>query len=153
MYNPNLWYNIDMKICTKCKKDKEPQDFPVRSSSKDGRASACKRCAAEYAKKSYQEGDKERKSKNQRKTFQRNIGMLKEYLSGKECKECKEKDIEVFEFDHTDPKEKKHNVSEMVWHYSWKKILQEIEKCQILCANCHRRKTNRQFGHWRTTSQ
>lgn len=38
------------------------------------------------------------------------------------------------------------NVSLMVADgYSWENILKEIEKCQVLCANCHRIKTARDY--------
>jgi hypothetical protein len=50
----------------------------------------------------------------------------------------------LFDFDHRDPKTKKHDVSDMVLagnKYSWKDVLKEIEKCRLLCANCHRKHT------------
>ncbi len=45
-----------------------------------------------------------------------------------------------FEFDHIDPLEKYWAISEMVTRgFSWEnRILPEIEKCRLLCANCHR---------------
>ena len=43
--------------------------------------------------------------------------------------------------------EKRDAISNMVNRgYSWKSILIEIDKCDIRCANCHRRRTAKQFG-------
>ena len=45
----------------------------------------------------------------------------------------------IMEFDHL--RDKKHEVSEMV-SYSWKRVLEEISKCEIVCANCHSSRTH-----------
>lgn len=72
---------------------------------------------------------------------------IKDYLASHPCIDCGESDPIVLDFDHRDASQKKHNVSRM-WRsrYSWGKILEEIEKCDIRCANCHRRRTAIQFG-------
>ncbi len=72
--------------------------------------------------------------------------ILLEYLSGKSCTDCGENDPIVLDFDHKNPDDKFKSVSKMLsGHYSWKSILKEIEKCEIRCANCHRRKTYVQY--------
>ena len=52
------------------------------------------------------------------------------------------------DFDHVDGNNKLHNVGSMVArHYSKELIAQEIEKCDLVCANCHRIRTkNRRTG-------
>jgi hypothetical protein len=42
----------------------------------------------------------------------------------------------ALEFHHRDPKTKKFRLGESR-NYSWKKVLEEIEKCDVLCSNCH----------------
>ena len=77
---------------------------------------------------------------------------LLEYLSERACIDCGEKDPIVLEFDHRSPKEKSRNVARMLsGHFSWESVIGEIEKCEIRCANCHRRKSYKQFGHWGKT--
>ena len=78
--------------------------------------------------------------------------LLFEYLSKRPCIDCGENDPVVLEFDHRDPKTKSKKVSRILsGHYSWLVIQQEIDKCDIRCANCHRRKTYIQLGGWGRT--
>ncbi len=75
-----------------------------------------------------------------------------EFLLAKKCIDCGEKDPIVLDFDHRDPKTKLKNVARMLsGHWSWESVYKEIEKCDIRCANCHRRKSYKQFGHWGKT--
>lgn len=67
---------------------------------------------------------------------------LFEYLSTRKCIDCGEKDPVVLDFDHINPENKFKPVSKMMsGHCSWNSLLIEINKCEIRCANCHRRKT------------
>jgi hypothetical protein len=73
---------------------------------------------------------------------------LLEFLQDKSCLDCGEADPIVLDFDHVNPKEKFKSIARMLsGHYSWVKILTEIEKCEIRCANCHRRRSHVQFGY------
>lgn len=72
---------------------------------------------------------------------------LSNYLSACSCVDCGEKDPVVLDFDHDDPTKKFKSVSKMLsGHYSWASVLNEIKKCKVRCANCHRRRTHAQFG-------
>jgi hypothetical protein len=73
---------------------------------------------------------------------------LADYLRHNPCVDCGETDLLVLEFDHRDPSTKRMSVSSMLEGYSWLQIEAEIGKCDVRCANCHRRRTARQFG-WR----
>ncbi len=59
------------------------------------------------------------------------------------CVDCGESDIRVLQFDHTDPAAKITEVSQLLRNASWPRVLMEIEKCEVRCGNCHRRKTLR----------
>lgn len=58
------------------------------------------------------------------------------------CVECGNDDFRVLEFDHLDETTKEFSVAEgMKLGYAFSRIEDEIKKCQVLCANCHRIKT------------
>jgi len=72
---------------------------------------------------------------------------VSEYLDTHPCVDCGESDKVVLDFDHIDPATKVDNISRMVRaRLTWPKLLAEIEKCEVRCANCHRRRTAIQFG-------
>jgi protein-arginine kinase activator protein McsA len=56
------------------------------------------------------------------------------------CEECGEDHPACLEFHHTDPDEKDMAVTNLVSQQTSKeRILAEISKCTVLCANCHRK--------------
>jgi 5-methylcytosine-specific restriction endonuclease McrA len=72
-----------------------------------------------------------------------------QYLSTHDCQGCGEKDPMVLTFDHIDPLKKRRDISIMRgMGYSLKTIQIEVDKCQVLCFNCHVRKhrRNTRFG-------
>ena len=74
------------------------------------------------------------------------------FLSDKACIDCGEKDPIVLDFDHREPEDKFRPVSKLLsGHWSWSSLQKEIAKCDIRCANCHRRKTYLQFNSFGKT--
>ncbi len=83
-----------------------------------------------------------------RERAKRKIKLLA-YLVDHPCVDCGEDDLMVLEFDHVRG-EKEKAVSRLVNDcVSWEKILEEVEKCDVRCANCHKRKTAKQLGFWK----
>ncbi len=67
---------------------------------------------------------------------------LRAFMADKKCMDCGVSDLVVLEFDHR--VNKTDNISSMLQRMlSWETILGEIRKCDIVCANCHRRRTAR----------
>ncbi len=74
------------------------------------------------------------KNKRHKKEKKQKIDEHKKEL---ECITCGENRPQCLDFHHEDEKtETIANVHNRGW--SWKKILEEIQKCTVLCANCHR---------------
>jgi hypothetical protein len=75
-----------------------------------------------------------------------NVRRLADYLRRHPCVDCGETDLLVLEFDHRDRATKRMSVSNMLRYWSWAQIEAEIAKCDVRCANDHRRRTARQLG-------
>lgn len=69
-----------------------------------------------------------------------------ELKATKKCANCPETHPYCLEFHHLNPKDKVDHVGGMA-NSTWskKKILAEIAKCQVLCANCHRKQTYKEM--------
>lgn len=75
--------------------------------------------------------------------------LVLEFLIENPCVNCGESDPVVLEFDHIDPVTKRKTIAQLLsGHSGWKTIKSEIDKCRVLCANCHRRHTYVQQEHW-----
>jgi hypothetical protein len=62
------------------------------------------------------------------------------------CVDCGEKDLQVLDFDHVRGVKTKH-VSRLIYRaVSFQALYAEIDKCEVRCANCHRRVTARRLA-------
>lgn len=111
------------KICTGCNAEKEISEFYKRADRKNG-YSSCKSCFSKYCIERWQE---------------RKIKAI-EYKGG-ECVDCHlshpQYPAAIFEFHHLDPNQKDTDWTKLRLT-SWEKIKTELDKCVLLCANCHR---------------
>lgn len=74
---------------------------------------------------------------------------LDDYLARHSCRDCGESDSDVLEFDHVGLKH--GTVSHMATGgAAVSKLQAEIAECEVVCSNCHRRRTHRRIRSWRT---
>lgn len=117
-----------MKVCGKCQLIKNITNFGYYKLADDELQTYCKSCAAQYRKD----------------RADTNYELLKRYLSDKNCADCKCSDVVVLEFDHLD--NKRYVISRICRTHSWASIYKEIQKCEIVCVNCHRKRTYKRAG-------
>lgn len=128
-----------MKKCKKCDTVRPKTDFAIDNSTKDKLATCCKVCHKEWGKINYQ--------LNKEKVGARLIAKrkrVKEYVNNLKrktgCQNCAENEPVCLDYHHTNPENKIERVSYIArCSTSFNKINQEIEKCVLLCANCHRK--------------
>ena len=135
------------KACSVCKEEKSLELFNRRTSATDGRNSNCKSCEKIYRQsEGYKARGRKRTANNTKVTRQTMFTFMKD----KACILCGETHIAALQFDHRDPSIKKWNISDAVTRgYEWTVVQEEIDKCDILCANCHHKKTAIQFNWYK----
>lgn len=152
------------KWCFKCKEAKPHAEFNKRAQNKDGYHYSCRSCInsdrAQTRKTQIEAGitprndqwNKENRNKiNTVRTERRRI--IRDYIrslkAGKPCVDCGG----VFpptcmDWDHREPSDKEFNICGTATRelYDNDKILSEIAKCDLVCANCHRIRSAIQRG-------
>jgi len=135
-------------LCNKCSIDKSEDEFQFKNKKKGVRKKQCKSCIKEYRKKYY---DENRDSAIIYSTLsnvdrkKRNRQYIWDYLIQNPCVDCGETDPIVLEFDHRDNVVKIDSVGKGVdrmWGID--KLQEEIDKCDVRCSNCHKRRTAKQ---------
>lgn len=113
----------DNKVCPRCETSKSIDEFYKRSNRGDYNG-YCKKCSNEYHTERV-----------------KNVKIKMVEYKGCECIDChlKLNDINyvVFDFHHLNPNEKDPNFDKIKYQ-KWDVIKNEINKCVLLCSNCHR---------------
>jgi hypothetical protein len=100
-----------------------------------------KRKHALFSAAHYQKNKEEAKA---RTTKQRQFGKKKwdAFKLSLKCTKCGFSHPAALDFHHRDPTEKESTVSKLVSNKRFTRAMEEVEKCEVLCANCHR------IHHW-----
>ena len=129
---------MDTKFCNKCETEKSLDCFLWKNKDKGLKHSHCSECYKETRKKSYNKNKDYYLKKNVKKREENYLWML-EYKKDKSCLVCGVNEPVCLDFHHINGDEKFTEVSKMKYStYSIETIKKEIDKCIILCANCHR---------------
>jgi hypothetical protein len=149
----------DGRICSRCSQLRPLEDFAPKYRELPQPSSYCRSCQSAYHKEWYRRNRERqiaRARANRARTEpypERTIVRLDArrrrwlYLLGHPCVDCGERDPLLLEFDHR--AQKRAGIMELMRkHATWAEILAEIEKCDVRCANCHRRKTARTRGYY-----
>lgn len=134
------------KTCTKCGKSKDYiEGFSLRNRSTGRRQSWCKSCATSIRMTYYWKNPAYTRDRTKKGRAEK-VDKYIEFLKRNPCVDCHEDDIRVLDLDHVRGK-KIDSVPRMIHRgFSWSRIQEEIEKCEVRCSNCHRRKTASEQG-------
>jgi hypothetical protein len=93
----------------------------------------------EAQRRSYLRNKEIYKKHNQKRRKERKEWFLKQ-LIGRSCSICKEAEQSCLDFHHLDPHKKDERVSRLLNEFrSLERILAEMDKCILICSNCHRK--------------
>jgi hypothetical protein len=137
-----------VKTCTKCGVVTVLPAFPFKDRALGKRGSRCRLCMAAYSREHYRLNRArylKRARKRRRRDHRRNESRIFRYLLEHSCVDCGETDPLLLDFDHRDSISKRDVVARLARRRPWREVLAEIEKCDVRCVRCHRRKTARQF--------
>ena len=123
-------------ICAKCKIDKEPAEFSFKNKEKGIYNCYCKQCQNEYSK-GYYGRHKQKALERNRETRNFIVNYIREYKKSHPCIVCGESALECLDFHHI--KDKDLEISTLTNYGSLSRVQAEIDKCVVLCANCHRK--------------
>lgn len=123
-----------------CKLDLLENDINFASRTDRGKKefqSVCRECQKEYRHQHYLLNQQKyiNKAKQYRNDFINWFVGIKKTLK---CEKCGDERYWVLDFHHTDPKNKDLEISKLIHGCNKEKILSEMKKCVVLCANCHR---------------
>lgn len=141
-----------MKICSKCGIEKSLDDFANKNGKKESRCKECKNAYyREYWKRPGTWDKHKQRVASNRKTYatKNQLLVLDRLASG--CVDCGESDVRVLEFDHLPEFQKLANVSSLVSGSS-DKLIEEMNKCDVVCANCHKRRTYSRLPSYKSNS-
>jgi hypothetical protein len=127
------------KLCPTCKVTKPISDFNKRARSPDGYDYRCKLCQRETNKR-WCSRNMQAKVDQQRQRRQDLAAKVRDYKTQSGCILCREDDGACLDLHHRDPDQKEIDPAGMsVAGWSWERMMTEIDKCVVLCANCHRK--------------
>jgi hypothetical protein len=140
----------ELRKCGRCGELKPINAFAWRRKQKGQRDNMCAPCRSAYGREHYLANRQkyiDAEARRKRARAEARTRYLIEYFNTHPCVDCGETDPVVLEFDHL--RDKRFEITSQFASRNWQEILDEIAKCDVVCANCHRRRTARRAGHLR----
>jgi len=137
--------------CTRCDTEKGEEEFSFRDKKKGTRRSWCKSCTKEYDANNFQRPERRQTVReNKERQILRNQAYVWSVLEGASCFDCGFSNPIALEFDHLPEHEKSAEVGNLIRvPASIEAIDIEIAKCEIVCSNCHKIRTDKRANNWR----
>ena len=139
-----------LRRCGRCNREKPVEEFAWRRKAKGQLDSYCRPCRAAYKQEHYATNRQkyiDAAQRRRRAIVLKRVRCLVEYLRDHPCADCGETDPLVLEFDHL--RDKEFGIGKGLRDREGRSVLDEMAKCEVVCANCHRRRTARRGGFLR----
>jgi hypothetical protein len=133
------------KICTVCKNEKEETQFNFRDKKNNKRYLHCKECQKKFRHDSYFKNrdyylEKDKIPTKTRRQERREF--INNFKKNKPCHDCcKIYPHYIMDFDHLPKFKKEIKIGARGKNHSEERLLEEFNKCELVCANCHRERT------------
>ena len=135
--------NPTHKTCSGCHVVKPVEEFNFKHRVKGVRHSYCRECGKRLTRSHYKRNKRSYLDRNTR-AYQRHRELIRQAKS-RPCADCGvQYPYYVMDFDHRDGEEKLFELNSVA-RKTITGILREIEKCDVVCANCHRERTQRRW--------
>lgn len=131
--------DISQKVCSKCKASKPIEEFNFRDRLAGVRQRYCRDCGKRFTQDHYKRNKHQYIARSMRSNMKRREFVQR--LKSRPCADCGiQYPYYVMDFDHREGEEKVFEMNR-ISYVSMRAIKQEIEKCDVVCANCHRERT------------
>lgn len=127
-----------MKTCCTCKLSKPIDQFHNRTSSPDGRTRFCIACQ-KIRNKIHYSLNKDTYKATARKSRKIRTSVFRNWKQTLQCQICACQDSECLDFHHIDSSKKEVMISSGLQEVSKQRLISELVKCVVVCANCHRK--------------
>jgi hypothetical protein len=128
-----------LKICSKCEETKAIKEFNFKNRAAGTRHSYCRECGKIITRRHYAQNKRQYLNRNLRSFTKR-----REFARQMKSRPCADCGIQypyyVMDFDHREGEVKKYELNR-IDRITTKALIREIEKCDVVCANCHRIRT------------
>jgi hypothetical protein len=143
---------LELRRCGRCSQLKPLDQFAWRRKAKGQLDNYCRPCRADYHHEHYVANRAayiENALQRKRALGEERTRYLIGYFAEHPCADCGERDPVVLEFDHLG--QKSFTIGANLRYRNRQSLLEEIAKCDVVCANCHRRRTANRLGSVRAT--
>lgn len=132
----NINRNVKKHTCSVCNKPKNVDQFNWRHKNQKIKWGYCRACQKKYKDQHYQDNKKFYQDKQRKRRKEKSI-WWQEFKKTLKCERCLENHPACLQFHHKNPKKKEKELSLVCRSWSIERLMKEVKKCKVLCANCH----------------
>ena len=127
--------SVGYRVCARCGQLKPLNEY---HNSRTGQFTYCRDCRNEYDRRYYKERGRAVRLARRRVWQDKARLWMADIKSGVPCVDCGQTfPVYVMHWDHLPEFQKVADVSVMVSSRTREAVLEELKKCELVCANCH----------------